>query len=160
MNTFLCCTLTVNIIILYADAEVIKMPSCQKAKKRKTEKPETTFLMFLKKTNAMVYMSAILWQATARGATISINMQLMDGWIRFYVPFNSISVISGRWKGEHERLCAMKCCLGSGRISPPAGFEPGPPWSEVGSAHRSATRTLRINMQNRNRTPLYQQFGI
>ena len=49
-----------------------------------------------------------------------------DGWMSsgFYVPFNSISVISGRWKGEHERLCAMKCCLCSGRISPQAGFEP------------------------------------
>ena len=35
-----------------------------------------------------------------------------------------ISVISRRWKGEHERLCAMKRRLGSGRISPPAGFEP------------------------------------
>ena len=28
----------------------------------------------------------------------------------FYVPF-SISVISGRWKGKHERLCAMKHCF-------------------------------------------------
>ena len=58
----------------------------------------------------------------------------------FYV--NSISVISRRWKGEHERLCAMKRRLGSGRISPPAEFEPATPWSEVGSANRSATRTL------------------
>ena len=29
----------------------------------------------------------------------------------FYVPFNSISVISERRKGEHERLCAMKHCF-------------------------------------------------
>ena len=36
----------------------------------------------------------------------------------------------------------MKCRLGSGRISSPAGFEPATPWSEVGSANRSATRTL------------------
>ena len=28
----------------------------------------------------------------------------------------------------------MKRRLGSGRISPPAGFEPMTPWSEVGSA--------------------------
>ena len=53
----------------------------------------------------------------------------MDGWmdeLAFYIPstFNSISVISRRWKGEPERLCAMKRRLGSGRISPPAGFEP------------------------------------
>ena len=30
----------------------------------------------------------------------------------------------------------MKRRLGSGRISPPAGFEPATPWSEVGSANR------------------------
>ena len=31
-----------------------------------------------------------------------------DGWVRVLRPFNSISVLSGRWKGEAERLCAMK----------------------------------------------------
>ena len=36
------------------------------------------------------------------------------GELGFYVLFNSISVISRRWKGEHERLCAMKRRLGSG----------------------------------------------
>ena len=81
----------------------------------------------------------------------------MDGWIRVLRPFNSISVISRRWKGEHERLCAMKRRLGSGRISPPAGFEPATPWSEVGSANRSATRTLHQSMDTskicRNRNP-------
>ena len=59
---------------------------------------------------------------------------------RILRPFNSISVISRRWKGDYERLCAMKRRLGSGRISPPAGFEPATPWSEVGSANRSATQ--------------------
>ena len=73
------------------------------------------------------------------------NWKWMDGWVRVLRPFNSISVISRRWKGEHERLCAMKRRLGSGRISPPAGFEPATPWSEVGSANRSATRTLPKN---------------
>ena len=38
----------------------------------------------------------------------------------------------------------MKRRLGSGRISPPAGFEPATPWSEVGSANLSATRTLHL----------------
>ena len=69
-----------------------------------------------------------------------------NGWVRVLRHFNSISVISRRWKGEHERLCAMKRRLGSERISPSAGFEPATPWSEVGSANRSATRTL----QNKN----------
>ena len=35
----------------------------------------------------------------------------LNGWVdelQFNVPFNSISFISGRWKGEHEKLCAMK----------------------------------------------------
>ena len=61
-----------------------------------------------------------------------------------YVPGNSISVISRRWKGEHETLCAVKRRLGAERISPPAGFEPATPWSEVGSVNRSATRTLQV----------------
>ena len=71
-----------------------------------------------------------------------IDQGWMDGWVRFLRPFNSISVISRWWKGEHERLCAMKHRLGSGRISPPAGFEPATPWSEVGIANHSATRSL------------------
>ena len=71
----------------------------------------------------------------------------MDGWVRVLRPFNSLSVISRRWKGEYERLCAMKRRLGSGRISPPAWFEPATPWSEVGSANRSATRTLQPNFK-------------
>ena len=50
----------------------------------------------------------------------------MDG-VKVLRPFNSISVIPRRWKSEHERLCAMKCRLGSGRISPPVGFEPATP---------------------------------
>ena len=37
----------------------------------------------------------------------------MAGWVspcdlRFYILFNSISVISGRWAGDNERLCAME----------------------------------------------------
>ena len=43
----------------------------------------------------------------------------------FYVSFNSISVILEGWKGANEKLCAMKRLLGSERISPAAGFEPG-----------------------------------
>ena len=81
-------------------------------------------------------------QPRLRSAWASVQSEQMDGWVRVLRPFNSISVISRRWKGEHERLCAMKRRLGSGRISPPAGFEPATPWSEVGSANRSATRTL------------------
>ena len=45
-------------------------------------------------------------------------------------------------EGWTWRLYAMKRRLGSGRNSPPAGFEPATSWSEVGGANRSATRTL------------------
>ena len=38
-----------------------------------------------------------------------------DGWLmdelRFYVLFNSISVTSGQWADDNERLCAMKSRL-------------------------------------------------
>ena len=62
--------------------------------------------------------------------------------LQFNVPFNSISFISGRWKVGHDKLCAEKRRLSSEIISPPAGLEPETPWSEVGSANRSATRSL------------------
>ena len=60
-------------------------------------------------------------------------------WMRqfFLCPFQHY-VISGWWKGEHERLCAMKPRLGT------AGFEPATQWSEVGSANRSTTQPLLI----------------
>ena len=72
--------------------------------------------VLFKQVHTMLFVSALWKKCVAKS----------DGWmsLEFYVPFNSISVISGRWKGEHERLCAMKCCLCSGRISPQAGFEP------------------------------------
>ena len=42
------------------------------------------------------------------------DKKTMDGWmndLRFYVLFNSISVISGRWEVDNERLCAMELRL-------------------------------------------------
>ena len=41
-------------------------------------------------------------------------LSLYFGWmddVRFYVLFNSISVISGRWVDDNERLCAMELHL-------------------------------------------------
>ena len=45
--------------------------------------------------------------------------------LQFYVLFNSISVISGQWFGDNERLCAMESHLRWERFLPQAGFEPG-----------------------------------
>ena len=48
----------------------------------------------------------------------------MDG-LRFHVLFNSISVISGQWTGDNERLCAISPRLRLKRSPPQAGLEPG-----------------------------------
>ena len=103
---------------------------------------KATVVMHLQKTNcshAFAKTNCSHWQKLLSWVCF---LKALEGWVRVLRPFNSISVISRRWKGEHERLCAMKRRLGLGRISPPAGFEPATPWSEVGSANHSATRRL------------------
>ena len=64
----------------------------------------------------------------------------------FYVPSTVFQSFrdDGRMnmKGSVQRSAVWV----SGRNSPPAGFEPATPWTEVGSANRSATRTLRENL--------------
>ena len=53
---------------------------------------------------------------------------VLDRWLyhlRFYTLFNSISVISGLWEGDNERLSAIKPCLRLKRFPLPAGLEPG-----------------------------------
>ena len=106
------------------------------------EGPQLLYMGYIYKVNCNIRENLHIRISTRCTAT---SQGWMDGWVRVLRPFNSISVISRRWKGEHERLCARKRRLGSGRISPPAGFEPATPWSEVGSANRSATRTLRTS---------------
>ena len=69
---------------------------------------------------------------------VGLNKWMDELW--FNVPFNSNSFISGPWKGEQEKLCAMKRRLGSDIILPPTRFKPEAPLSEVGSAKRSAKR--------------------
>ena len=52
----------------------------------------------------------------------------MDGWIdglQIYVLINSISVISGRWDGDNERMFAMEPCFRMKRLSSSAGIEAG-----------------------------------
>ena len=43
--------------------------------------------------------------------------------LQFYIHFNSISVISGQWADDNERLCAMKPCLLLKRSLPQMGLE-------------------------------------
>ena len=78
----------------------------------------------------------------------------LDDELRFYVPFNRISVISGQWKGKHERPCAMKRRLASERISPSAGFEPESPWSDFESAKSSAMRSLLVRSRKQENVML------
>ena len=49
----------------------------------------------------------------------------MNGWMAYKLcPFYSISVISGRWDADNERLCAMEPSYWSERFPPLAGFGP------------------------------------
>ena len=45
--------------------------------------------------------------------------------LQFYVPFNSISVASGQWKGKNERLCAIGLRLRLKKFRLHRGLEPG-----------------------------------
>ena len=51
---------------------------------------------------------------------------MMHEWRMVYklCPFYSISVISGRWDADNERLCAMEPSYWSERFPPLAGFGP------------------------------------
>ena len=44
--------------------------------------------------------------------------------LKFYVLFNSISVISGQWLGDIGRLHAVEPHLWLGRLPPHEGLEP------------------------------------
>ena len=51
----------------------------------------------------------------------------MDEWmddLRFYVLFNNISVISGRWADDNKRFCAMEPCLRLRRFRLERGSNP------------------------------------
>ena len=51
---------------------------------------------------------------------------LLKGWmddLQFYVLFNSISVISGQWADDNERLCAIEPHLELKRALPHAGLK-------------------------------------
>ena len=74
--------------------------------------------------------------------------------MRFYVPFNRISVISGQWKGKYKRPCAMKRRLTSERISPSAGFEPETPWSDFEGAKSSAMRSHLVRSRKQENVTL------
>ena len=49
----------------------------------------------------------------------------MDGWMDgFYVLFNDMLVITGRWLVDNESLCAMKPRLRLKKNPPQAGLQP------------------------------------
>ena len=53
------------------------------------------------------------------------HIRWMDD-LGFYILFNSISVISGRWANDKERLCAMELCLRLRRFHLERGSNLGP----------------------------------
>ena len=78
--------------------------------------------------------------------TVRFEVQMTTHWARNSDRMDELGFYRWGWNGEHERLWTMKHRLGSGRISPPVGFEPTTPWSEVGSANRLATLMLQIQI--------------
>ena len=54
-------------------------------------------------------------------------MCVYAGWmddLQVKVLFNGISVISGSWNGNNEKLCAVISCIRLKRFSLPAGIKP------------------------------------
>ena len=45
--------------------------------------------------------------------------------LRFYILFKSVSVVSGRWSDDNERLCAVEPRSQLKRSPPQAGHEIG-----------------------------------
>ena len=68
-------------------------------------------------------------------------MRWMDE-LGFYIPSTVFQSFWDDGRMNMKGSVQWSAVLGSGRISPPAGFELPTPWSEVGSVNRSATRTL------------------
>ena len=56
---------------------------------------------------------------------VPLNDGRIDG-LQFYVIFNSISVISGRWTDDNERLCAMGSRLRLRKFRLERGSNSGP----------------------------------
>ena len=53
--------------------------------------------------------------------------RMMDGWMaRFYVLFNSISVISVQWADDNEKAVCSRTPFTVKKSSPRAGIDPGP----------------------------------
>ena len=44
--------------------------------------------------------------------------------LRFYVFLKCILVMSGRWDGDNESMCAVEPCLGLEKFPPIAGLGP------------------------------------
>ena len=60
---------------------------------------------------------------------IFISQLKHAGWmddLGFYILSNSITVISGKWAGDNERLCAMEPHLQFRRFQLKQGLHPGP----------------------------------
>ena len=75
-------------------------------------------------TFAKVFMNNMSQPAVSLFIIATFNEWLCD--LRFFVLFNSISVISGRWTDDDERLCAMELRLRLKRFRLERGSNPGP----------------------------------
>ena len=75
-------------------------------------------------TNKKFYHFKHILSPQVNGSVHKLYGRWKDG-LGFYVIFNSSSVISGRYVGDNERLCATKPRVRLKRSSSQAGLEPG-----------------------------------
>ena len=61
----------------------------------------------------------------AMGETPHTCTEWMDDWLAILRPFNSISIILGRWVGNNEKLCAVEPRLWFKRLPPPTCLQHG-----------------------------------
>ena len=68
-----------------------------------------------------VRLTAIPLQILNKATSLKLWMDDLE----FLMLSYSILVISGRWVGDNEKLCAMEPLLGLKRFPPPGGLKPG-----------------------------------
>ena len=90
--------------------------------------PKAVFSLVASPLVKILLLLFIRWNKN-RSYTEKVKYPLwLGGWVGAWLAilriFNSISVISGRWTGDNEKLCAMEPCLRLERSPPRAGLEP------------------------------------
>ena len=103
-------------------------------------------------TSFLVFFIWVLWPFKTQDCFTHFQQ---SGWLDslgLYVLFNSISVISRWWKGEHEGLCAMKGHLDSERTLWVSNQRPHDPKCEGSGWKKGDQSPVKLTWPPTNRT--------